>query len=436
MRLRGINVISLALLNLVLLAGCGGGGDSSAAPPQAPSSVAAITLSSGQSYKMKAGVDVLVPPGTVILGDTVDISVTGTSNTFYTTEGTTISVPTANTGLANNRISTSPAPAGAITTTVPLPTITLIAGDPNSHYLVDPQKDGSGTAAVISSPGHIKIDPNGNLIFSDNGVLRKVTQAGVVTTLYKDPTWAVDGIAVDGTGNIFESFLTAKSVPDPQGNPLVQITTYGGTIRMTNTSGTSYDFASNWISGSSYAFTASGDLVVDSHGNIFLANTWNNKIVKFTPNGVMSVFAGSGTKGVADGQGIMASLTTPANLAIDANDNLFFCDTINKTVRKVSPDGTVTTIAVAAQADGQRVGVVPSNIYPTGPIAVNSAGNIYFQDDYGNFSRIDSRGFIITYKIKTFTDNFIQISSMTTDTKGNLFVTGSGYASQIWKLSF
>jgi len=413
-------ITSLALLSLGLISGCGGGGgggsgESPSSPAPAP---APVVLSPGKYYVMGGSINALVPPGTTIGAQNgiVALTVTGSSNTIYTEIGATISVPANATGLANNLVSTAPAPAGAISTKPP--TLTSIAGaTTNLHEPVD----GTGTSAFFKFLRYLTFDANGNIIVSDQGALRKVTQAGVVTTLVpssKPYDW--DGIAIDNAGNIYGSGPSADTAAGTGVG-------FSASISIMDTTGNAKDFAKNWENSPHEPLTGRGGLVIDSNGNLFLADGPNNRIVKFNSAGTMSVFVGSGEKGASDGQGALATLNNPQNLAIDVNGNIFFNDSDNALIRKVTPGGAVTTVASAKAIGGAIFGT-------DNAIAVDSIGNIYFENGIAHIARVDIRGFVISYAFPIL--NGSGISSMAIDSKGNLFFATNGIGPQIWKASF
>lgn len=408
---------SLVLALISILAACGGGGDSSGtAAPANTTTTAATTpavVPNGSTITMKQNNSVLVPAGTTVTSPNGSVvTINGTSNTIYTQVGATVSVPANATGPANNLVSTGTAPSGALATSAA--TVTAIAG---SATVSGPLVDGTGSAAVFWGGGHLVLDSSGNIIASDRGALRKVTQAGVVSTLVptsQPADW--EGVAIDSSGNIYGAGTSSQVVSTSP-------TTWGASIYQLPTTGAIKSIALNWETSTTNPSVGWGGLAIDGSGNLYLADGPNNRIVKFTAAGVMSVFAGSGASSSTDGAGTAAALNNPKDLAIDASGNLYFTDTATNpqksTIRKITASGTVSTIAT--------LGLLGS------PIAVDPSGNVYTTDGFANIVRLDSKGNVTTFNTGI---SAVFITSIVADSSGNLFVDTRGAGAQILKISF
>lgn len=138
-------------------------------------------------------------------------------------------------------------------------------------------------------------------------------------------------------------------------------------------------------------------VAVDSKGNVFLADYANHSIRKVAVNGEISTFAGVNSGGWVDGVGSEARFNLPFALAIDHEDNLFVSDHRNNLIRKITPDGLVTTIAGNGEAGFLDGGAMDAKFDgPTG-IAVDVQGNVYVSEYYNNRVRkVGSDGVVST----------------------------------------
>jgi gliding motility-associated-like protein len=132
------------------------------------------------------------------------------------------------------------------------------------------------------------------------------------------------------------------------------------------------------------SFKAPFGLKFDAAGNLYVADVGNNKIRKITPAGDVSTFAGTGAVGSADGAYIIATFNAPTGITIDKLGNVFVADRNNHTIRMITPAGTVSTIAGLAGASGlvNSQGSFARFNQPTG-LAVDKTGGL-FVADYGN----------------------------------------------------
>ena len=120
-------------------------------------------------------------------------------------------------------------------------------------------------------------------------------------------------------------------------------------------------------------------VTVDSSGNLYVSDTSNHRIRKITPDGIVSTFSGS-SAGFADGQGTVAKFNLPVGITIDSSGNLYVSDTSNHVIRKISPSGSVSTVAgfgTLGSTDGQGGSARFTN--PQG-VAIDNSGNLYVAD--------------------------------------------------------
>jgi sugar lactone lactonase YvrE len=194
--------------------------------------------------------------------------------------------------------------------------------------------DGAGSEARFSVPSGVAVDDAGNVYVADTYTIRKITPAGVVSTLAGTPGHAG---SADGAGASARFSDQTKGVAvDNEGNVYVA-DTYNNTIRKITPSG-----VVSTVAGAS--FSRPQGIGVDRGGNVYVADTYNNTIRKITPSGVVSTLAGAaGDRGNADGTGGNARFNDPQGIAADSRGNIYVADRGNQVIRKVTPNGIVST---------------------------------------------------------------------------------------------
>ena len=255
----------------------------------------------------------------------------------------------------------------------------------------------AGSTAQFFYPYGVAVDSSGNVYVADlyNHRIRKITPAGVVSTLagsgtagHEDGTGTAAkfnypyGVAVDSSGNIY--------VADYGNHRIRKITSTG----MVSTLAGSGDAGSANGTGTATEFNGPIGVAVDSSGNVYVADTNNHRIRKITPadrieDRVVSIFAGSGAAGFADGTGTAAKFNLPTGVAVDSSGNVYVADADNNRIRKITPadrieDRTVSTLAgsdTKGFADG--TGTAAEFNYPRG-VAVDSSGNVYVADAHNH----------------------------------------------------
>lgn len=241
--------------------------------------------------------------------------------------------------------------------------------------------DGAGSNARFSHPLDVAADKSGNLYVIDiNSTLRKITPAGYVSTL-AGVTWELG--TDDGHGAAARFDNPRGVAVDTSGNVYVT-ECYQYTIRkitpagdVTTIAGTAGMPGSVDGSGTAAYFNEPSGIAVDSSGNAFVADTGNKTIRRITPLGEVSTFAGTaGASGSADGIGANARFNYPRSMALDAYDNLYVVD--NCTIRKITPAGKVTTIIGIVGSTATILGPLPTSLGLVGDVAVDQAtGDLY-----------------------------------------------------------
>ncbi|MDR2208258.1 MAG: SMP-30/gluconolactonase/LRE family protein, partial [Azoarcus sp.] len=185
--------------------------------------------------------------------------------------------------------------------------------------------------------------------------------------------------------------------------------------------------------GSAARFNSPSDITIGAAGNLYVADTKNDRIRKITPTGEVSTLAG-GEEGFADGIGSDAKFDSPSGIAIDAAGNLYVVDTGNDRIRKITPAGEVSTLAGSEEGFADGVGS-DARFYGPASIASDAAGNLYVAGSGNNrIRKITPAGEVSTFAggKEGFADGigstakFSYPSGIASDAAGNLYVADIG----------
>lgn len=272
--------------------------------------------------------------------------------------------------------------------------IRTIAGNGSSGYSGD---GGLSTNAGLSALS-VAVDDLGNFYTTAGNRIRKVDTNGIITTLAgtNSAGFAGDGgpaanaklsapigVAVDGWGNLF--------IADRGNFRIRKIDTNGiiTTVAGTNSSGFSGD------GGLAVAakMTSPFAVAVDASGNLFIADSSNNRIRKVDTNGIITTFAGKGTASFSGdgGAATNATLNSPYGVAVDAYNDVLIADSINNRIRMVDAAGNIQTVAGAGGTGNAGDGglATNANIYNPHSLGVDSYGNLYIVSSASTIRKVD-----------------------------------------------
>ena len=261
--------------------------------------------------------------------------------------------------------------------------VTTIAGTAG----VKGQTDGAGSAALFNVPIGIAVDRAGTLyvVDGDNQTIRKITPAGVVSTLAGS---ALNRGSADGTGSAAQFDYPRQVAVDNSG--ILYVADWGnGTVRkitpagvVTTLAGSPGQFAQVDGNGSAARFSSlSGGIAVDSGGTVYVVD--NQMVRKITPAGDVGTLAGAAgaSPGFVDGTGTAARFRHPNGLAVSASGTVYVADLDNFAIRAISPAGVVTTVAGLPGTAGYQDGAgTDARFWQPLALAIDAIGTLYLTD--------------------------------------------------------
>jgi sugar lactone lactonase YvrE len=324
------------------------------------------------------------------------------------------------TGLALNASGDLHVAAGNIRKVSTAGIITTIAGSGAPGYSGD---GGPATSAQLNGPTGVAVDGLGNLHIADtrNGRIRKVRPDGTIVTIAGagDAAYSGDG----GAATAARLYRPSNAAADSFGN-LYIADTANNRVRKVSPSGVMSTLAGTGVAGDSgdggqataAQLNAPAAVAVDATGNVYIADA--AAVRNVSTGGVIGTFAGTGVAGYSGdgGAATAAQLNGPSGIAFDSAGDLYIADTQNGRVRKVTPGGSISTVAGTGDLGysgdgGPATGAQIS--YPTA-VAVDSAGNIYIAA--GFVRRVAPNGVIGTL----VSDGYI--TGVAVDAAGNLYL--------------
>jgi uncharacterized protein (TIGR03437 family) len=328
--------------------------------------------------------------------------------------------------------------------------------------------NGQGAISTFFATGSsgLAIDAQGNVYLTESSTARvRKISSGILSTIAGNGnfgyagdggqainaalslgTGGLSGLAVDSSGSVY--FADSSNNVIRKINTAGIISTYAGNGTGANTG--FGGFAGDNGPATGAQLDSPTDIAIDSNGNLYICDTANSRVRKVTPGGTITTFAGNGHV-VFEDDGVQASTTavpSPGGIAVDTQGNVYISSAVR--VRKVTPDGIITTIAGNGtrgfSGDGGPA-TAASFRAPIG-LAVDQFGNVYVADNSnGRVRKIDAAGIITTYAgidgnastppgdggpaTSAYLGN---VGDLVLDSSGNLYVSTGGGSGRIRKI--
>jgi D-alanyl-D-alanine dipeptidase len=408
---------------IIVLQACGGGGGGAAATTSNPSATSTAPIVT-ETYAVGGSVSGLASGQTVTVANVSGLSASFSANGTYTFVA---NVP----GGANYSLSISAQPVGQ-TCSISNASGTIA---------------GAGVSNVTVNCVNILYTVGGTVSGLANGQNVTVADASGVSARFS-ANGAYTFVANVSSGATFNLSVTAQPV-----GQICSISNASGTIIGAGVSSVSVNCINNFLNllagnvgGSGVAdgtgtvarFRNPQGIATDAVGNVYVSDVSNHTIRKISPAGEVITLAGSaGRPGSADGAGTAARFFLPAGLATDAAGNVFVADEFNHTIRKITPQGMVSTLAGRAGSRGSADGTGTAAYFnnPRG-LATDAAGNVYVAD-YNNHTirKVTPAGAVSTFAGSAGNNDsvdgigtvarFYNPNGLTTDAAGNVYVADS-----------
>ncbi len=283
-------------------------------------------------------------------------------------------------------------------------TITTVAGGGNTGASGNSIGDGGPATAAYMGPTGVAVDASGNLYISDaaNNVVREVTPNGLIATIVGDGINRTSGYGGDGGPAVNALLSSPQAVAVDSAGNLYIADTGNGRIRKVTTDGT----ITTIVGGGRPTALGSGDggpatmailgfpagLALDSSGVLYIVDRDGNNVRRVGLDGTISTVVGCVVcLGLGDGgPATNAPLLMPYGIAVDSNGVLYIADTLDFRIRKVTTDGTITTLAGsgAGSYSGDGGPASSAGLFIPKGVAADAAGNVYIADSGDNRIRM------------------------------------------------
>ena len=280
--------------------------------------------------------------------------------------------------------------------------VSIVAGNGLARFAGD---GGPARAASLSTPWGIALDASGNLYVADSGNsrVRRIDTSGVISTVAGGGSNSGDGgqarsaflnqpaaVAFDLSGNLLIAERNGLRVRSVDRNGLISTIAGNG----------QFGFNGDGGPATSATLQAPAGLAVAADGSFFIADTNNSRVRKVLPNGTITTFAGGGTDpNGTGGPATAVALNRPSGVALDGSGNLYIVEDSGMRARRVSPQGILTNLTGNGTAgfSGDGGPAIAAKVNSLFAVALDPAGNIFLADRLnGRVRRIDTGGAINT----------------------------------------
>lgn len=283
--------------------------------------------------------------------------------------------------------------------------ITTVAGTGTQGFGGD---GGQATSAQLGTIWGVAVDGLGNVYVTDSDRVRRIDATGIITTFAGDGTFPVGadvgdggpatsaqlggpkGVAVDGAGNVF--------IADTSGARIRRVDMTG--IITTVAGSGDYGFAGDGMLAINAQLKVPHAIAIDAIGNLYIADTMNDRVRRVDLGGIITTVAGTGLFGGSSGDGgpaTMAQLTAPGGVAVDGAGRVYITDSVNDRVRRIDTSGIISTVAGGGMPGPLGGAATSAPLSAPLSVAADGLGNFYVADQNEHrVRRIDAMGVITT----------------------------------------
>ena len=308
-------------------------------------------------------------------------------------------------------------------------TRTTIAGNSGTGFAGD---GGPAIDAKLNAPLGLKVDSAGNILVADsnNQRIRRITPAGIISTVAGNGLFRVSPDGNLATLSFFQNpYAVAVSpsglvhIADSSAATVYRVEADGTRTRVAGIGTSVVNVSLIAQPAKTSGLSSPYSIAFDRSGNLFISEAAYGLIRRVTPDGVMTTYAGLGSADPGDGgQAVNARLSSPKGLYVDAGGNLFFTEGKAR-IRKVTPAGIITTVA-GTGVDGYKDGPsAQAQFSGLSGITMDGAGNLYVAEDPGRVRKIAPDGTVSTFAQGSFGVGSFRPVALAFDASGGLLYT-------------